>query len=144
MDDKTFIQDFELIHPVPLHLTPSVHALFLQTWWAKDRQLSFTEKVLKGSSSSWGLLSRQDESMKGFTRVVSDGIAKATIYDVIIDKSLRGMGIGSYFLSRILSSAVLRNVQHIELYCKPEMIEFYNGLDFAELQPEVKLLRLKK
>ena len=140
----TFNQLFELLHPVPLEMASEVHSLFLQTWWAGDRDLTFTKALLSGSTYSWGMIGRSDQQLRGFTRVVSDGIAKATIYDVIIDDTLRGQGLGIHFLNRVISSPILQKVEHVELYCKPEMMGFYGKLNICEIKPEVRLLRLRR
>ena len=115
MDDKTLAQEFELLHPVPLEMAFAVRALFSQTWWAKDRDLIFTKKVLMGSSHSWALMKTENRQLLGFARVVSDGIAKATIYDVILDDSLHGRGLGAYFLNQVIASPILQEVDHVEL-----------------------------
>ena len=117
-----------------------VHHLMKQGWWSKDRSLERIQRVIKGSTSCFGLFSREGE-MLGFARVLSDGIEKAMIYDVLIDQLHHGKGLGTLLLDFILASPDCKEVNHVELYCKMDMFPFYAKTGFVPLSDPVHLLR---
>lgn len=120
-----------------------VHRLYLQTWWANNRTISSTSTVIEGSSLALGLFDR-DKQLVAFGRVVSDGIEKATIYDIVVDKNLQSTGLGSEIIRLLINAPLCQKVHHVELYCKEEMIPFYEKFNFADITDQVKLLRLEK
>jgi len=129
--------------PVSADHARQVHKLYLQAWWADTRSLESTLAVMTGSQYVCGIWDSL-EVLIGFGRVVSDGIEKATIYDVIIDEAHQGKGLGRLIIDHIKDSTFCRHTQHIELYCKPEMMPFYSKLGFVDITDEVRLMRLNK
>ncbi len=120
-----------------------VLSLYKQAWWAKTRDIQDTLAIMKGSTCCFGLLDNTDK-LVGFARVLSDYSAKAIIYDVIIDDTIRSKGLGILLLEAVLASSSCIDVAHVELYCKEEMIPFYVKLGFENITDEVRFLRLKK
>lgn len=116
--------------------------LYQQAWWANDRTLSSTIEVVRGSSFAIGIFDK--DVLVAFGRVVSDGIEKATIYDIIVDQQQQSEGLGSEIIRLLITSPLCQKVNHVELYCKEEMIPFYNKFKFEDITDQVKLLRLKK
>ena len=119
-----------------------VYQLYRQAWWADTRTLERTEKVLEGSSMSLGLY--DGPKLIAFARIVTDYICKGTIYDVVVDSEYRNRKIGKLLMDTLVDHERLLGVEHLELYCLPEMAPFYQKLGYHELIPEVMLLRLKK
>ena len=117
-----------------------VHQLYQDAWWAKGRSLSDTELCVRGSQLCFGLVDQEDQ-LVGFTRVLSDFIFKALIFDVIISPTLQGQGRGTYLMNAVLNHDKLKNVQHIELYCLPELQEYYQRLGFSSEVGGINLMR---
>lgn len=134
-------------HTCRLDLTKedAVHVLKLyqQAWWTKERTLESTISVLAGSTHSVGVF-RNNSELIGFGRVLTDGVEKATLYDIIIDEQYKGQGLGKMLVEQLMNAPSCRNVQHIELYCKEEMIPFYQKMGFFDISTQVKLLRHKR
>ena len=66
----------------------------------------------------------------GFARVVSDGIFRAYIEDVVVHESVRNKGIGEKMLT-----ILLREISHIHivsLFCGEKLIKFYGGGNFKQ------------
>lgn len=120
-----------------------LHQLYQTVWWANERSLEQTVACVKGSQVCIGLLDDNDR-LVGFTRIITDGIFKAVIFDVIVCQSQRGQKLGLRLIDLVKSHSVLKHVQHIELYCLPEMESFYSNLGFTTELGGVKLMRFKK
>ena len=120
-----------------------LHQLYQTVWWANKRSFEQTVACVKGSQVCIGLLDEQ-EKLVGFTRVITDGIFKAIIFDVIVCQSQRGNKLGLQLIDFVKTHPVLNNVQHIELYCLPELESFYSILGFTTELGGVNLMRLEK
>lgn len=130
----TVIDDFTEQH------IQQVHQLFKTAWWAKDRTLQETTSCVKGSQVCIGLLD-DDNQLIGFTRVLSDFIYKAIIFDVIVSEAYRGKGIGQALMRLVKNHHQLKAVKHFELYCVEEMEPFYELFDFSTDVGGIKLMR---
>ena len=122
-------------------MAPDLLDLFRQCWWADDRDLEGTRKVLEGSDLTLGLQLSPQTKLIGFVRVLTDRMYKATIYDIIVDQEYRNKGIGRFLLQSIINHEDIKGIQHVELYCDADMKDFYKQLGFMETEPEVFLLR---
>lgn len=117
-----------------------LHELYQQEWWTKGRTLEETKNCVAGSQICVGLISARDELI-GFARVLTDLTFKALIFDVIVRKDHRKTGLGDKLLSLIKSHEKLQDVKHFELYCLPEMCDFYAKHGFTTIS-EIRLMRL--
>jgi predicted GNAT family N-acyltransferase len=120
-----------------------LHKLFQKEWWTKKRSLEETQKVVENSSIVIGLVDN-DNDLKAFSRVLTDYTFKAVIFDVIVEERLRNKGIGKELIRLILEHEDLKEVKHFELYCLPEMIEFYKSYGFSDELGELVFMRLDK
>ena len=118
-----------------------LHALYQQEWWTKGRTLEETRNCVAGSQICIGLINTNDELI-GFARVLTDFTFKALIFDVIVRENNRKTGLGERLLSLIKSHEKLQNVKHFELYCLPEMCDFYAKHGFTTDLGEIRLMRL--
>ena len=116
-----------------------LHDLYQQEWWYKDRTLMETRKCISGSQVCIGLVDEKNDLI-GFARVLTDFISKAFIFDVIVRKSERHSGLGEQLILLVKMHNLLQGVKHLELYCLPEMINFYMELGFSTDVGEVRLM----
>ena len=68
----------------------------------------------------------------GFARVLTDHTFKALIFDVIVDETTRGQGLGQEIVSRIIRHPDLQKVQSFELYCPERLVPFYEKQGFVK------------
>lgn len=120
-----------------------LHQLYQQEWWTDTRTLEETQNCVEGSSIVIGLVSDEDK-LVGFARVLTDYTFKALIFDVIVADSHRKTGLGDELISLIKQHDKLTNVKSFELYCLPDMFEFYHKHGFSEEVGEIKLMRYRK
>ncbi|MBM3238237.1 GNAT family N-acetyltransferase [Candidatus Poribacteria bacterium] len=104
-----------------------VQRLLKQTSWASNRDIPGIEKMLENSLLTLGVW--DDNRLIGFARVLSDGVYRALIDDVVVDESCREKGIGTEIMKHLL--ARLEQVEEIFLRTGKEMVPFYEKLGFA-------------
>jgi len=108
-----------------------VHGLMQNEWWCNNRLLTDVAKVIETSDIALGVL-HEDGQLIGFTRVLTDYIYKALIFDVIVTPSFRQKGLGKEIVEHLLNLEILRPVKSMELYCPERISGFYEKLGFVK------------
>ncbi|MGV2487876.1 UNVERIFIED_CONTAM: GNAT family N-acetyltransferase, partial [Bacillus mycoides] len=93
-------------------------------WWPERKEVDI-QKMLKNSIAIgvW-----EENELIGFARVVTDGVFRAYIEDVVVHESVRNKGIGEKMLTMLL-----REISHIDivsLFCGEKLIKFYGEQQF--------------
>lgn len=117
-----------------------IHELYQKEWWTSRRTFNQTLVVLERSQLCLGVVDDLD-NIVGFSRVLTDFIFKALVLDVITQKDRRGQGIGQLLIETLVSHPMIRHVEHIELYCLPELETFYQQTGFSTNVGGIKLMR---
>lgn len=113
-----------VIHEIgPDHLE-GLMRLFAQAWWSTHRTREQVVAMLAGSSVVVGVV---DESNRlvGFSRVITDFVFRGTLYDVIVDETVRGTGVARILLDAVVNHPKLKHVEKIDLQCLPEKVALY-------------------
>jgi GNAT superfamily N-acetyltransferase len=118
-----------------------LHALYQNEWWTKGRTLEDVRTMIAHGDFVFGVVERDSPELVGFARVISDHVYKAFIYDVIIHPEHRAAGLGTFLVESIMSHPVISRVRHVELYCLPERVGFYERHGFSADVGEVRLMR---
>jgi ribosomal protein S18 acetylase RimI-like enzyme len=107
-----------------------LQALFqTAAFWAKDRRIEDWAIAL---SNSKPIVSAWDGSeMVGFARATSDGIYRATIWDVVIDSSYRGAGLGRKLVETVLMHPHVNRAERVYLMTTHQQ-KFYERIGFEE------------
>ena len=132
----------EVIYTFNDHQVQELHALYQQEWWTENRTVEDTKKCIDGSQLCIGLIDSSG-ALQGFVRVLTDYIFKALIFDLIVTKEQRGSGVGNKLISIVKDHPQLREVNHFELYCLPEVFNFYEKHGFSSDVGNIKLMRCK-
>jgi ribosomal protein S18 acetylase RimI-like enzyme len=104
-------------------------ALYSQTDWARDRSLDDTTRMLAHTDvaiSAW-----DGSKMVGFGRVLTDFVFRASIWDVIVDRTYQDRDIGKEIVQRILAHPELERVELFWL-CTRRYQAFYASLGFSD------------
>ena len=109
--------------------------------WSEGRSIEDTLNCVKNSQICIGILD-SERNLIGFTRILSDFIYKAFIFDVMVSAEHRGHGLGQKLLGLVKSHEMLQKVKHFELYCLLEMEAFYSSLGFSTEVGGIKLMRI--
>lgn len=123
MSLKPAIRYSDDVFPQPEQLM----GLFQQAPWAKGRKIRDTEEMLRHTDVAVCAWDR--ERLVGFGRVLTDFVYRATIWDVIVDQSYQGQGIGSEIVRRILHHPRLQQVELFWLCTRRP--GFYERLGFS-------------
>lgn len=118
-----------------------LHQLYLQQYWSNTRTLEETHLVVSGSSLVLGFID-DDNNLIAFTRVLTDGIFKALVFDVIVDAQYRSQHLGSSLIAAVKNHPRVQRVKHIELYCLPELHSYYQQFGFVTDCGGMQLMRL--
>jgi predicted GNAT family N-acyltransferase len=95
--------------------------LLRQTGWANQRSIEGVQKMLEGTPLTLGAW--EGDRLVGFVRVLSDGIYRALIDDVVVEESKRGTGIGSELMRQLIER--LTEVEEVFLHCGEQVVPFY-------------------
>lgn len=93
-------------------------------WWPERKEIDI-EKMLKNSIAIgvW-----EENELIGFARVVSDGVFRAYIEDVVVHERVRNKGIGEKMLTMLLEE--ISHIDIVSLFCGEKLIKFYGQQQF--------------
>jgi len=132
---------FRCIHRLEDSHVHQLHALYQRQWWSKGRRIEDVRIMLRNCDLIVGLMEENSGNLSAFARAISDRVYKAMIFDVMVDESCRGTGLGRRLINTLLDHPVLREVEHVELYCLPDVAGFYEQWGFTVEIPGVRLMR---
>lgn len=96
-------------------------------------QLSKASSSSNGNGSSGS--SVVSEELIGLARATSDHAFNATIWDVLVDPTYQGQGLGKALIEHMVRSLLRRDITNITLFADSKVVEFYRQLGF-ESDPE--------
>ncbi|XP_076893857.1 histone acetyltransferase TAP1-like [Bidens hawaiensis] len=76
-----------------------------------------------------------EKKLIGMARATSDHAFNATIWDVLVDPSYQGQGLGKALIEKLISALLQRDIGNISLFADSKVVEFYRNLGF-EADPE--------
>jgi|GEM_PF-401584 len=101
--------------------------LNISAFWAKGRTIEDLSIVIANSEP---VISVSDgDRLIGFARATSDGIYRATIWDVVVHPDYRGSGVGSNLVKTVLSHPRMRWVERVYLMTTHQQ-DFYEKIGF--------------
>ena len=103
--------------------------LYKNEFWSDKRTHPEVDKMLAASDIIIGLVDECDR-LVAFTRVLTDFVYRAIIFDVIVKPDYRDRGLGKQLLDAVVNHPQLQSVEYLGLYCLPEMVQFYERWGF--------------
>jgi N-acetylglutamate synthase-like GNAT family acetyltransferase len=97
----------------PLDMQQLLALFQVAAFWARDRRLEDLERAIAHSNpvvSAW-----QDQQLVGFARAISDGVYRATIWDVVVHPDHQSKGIGRNLVETVLSHPHVNRVERVYL-----------------------------
>ncbi|MBW4580822.1 MAG: GNAT family N-acetyltransferase [Tildeniella nuda ZEHNDER 1965/U140] len=105
-----------------------LQALFqVAAFWAADR--SAEDMALAIANSDPVITAWDDDYLIGFARATSDGVYRATIWDVVIHPEYQGAGLGRKLVQTVLSHPKMSRVERIYLMTTHQQ-SFYKRIGF--------------
>jgi N-acetylglutamate synthase-like GNAT family acetyltransferase len=99
----------------------------LAAFWAKERSLEDLGIAITNSNPVIGVWDGQ--KLIGFARATSDGVYRATIWDVVIHPEYQGGGLGSKLVETVLSHPCVHRVERVYLMTTHQQ-QFYQRIGF--------------
>jgi N-acetylglutamate synthase-like GNAT family acetyltransferase len=106
-------------------------------FWARDRSAETMKIAIAHSHpvvTAW-----DDDDLIGFARATSDGVYRATIWDVVIDPDYQGAGLGRKLVETVLSHPLMSRIERVYLMTTHQQ-EFYKRIGFQENQTTTMVL----
>jgi N-acetylglutamate synthase-like GNAT family acetyltransferase len=97
-------------------------------FWAIDRRIEDLRIAIDRSEpviSAW-----DEETLIGFARATSDGVYRATIFDVVVDCDYQRLGLGRKLVETVLAHPCMNRVERIYLTTTHQQ-SFYERLGFV-------------
>ncbi|PPJ64639.1 GNAT family N-acetyltransferase [Cuspidothrix issatschenkoi] len=110
----------------------------LTAFWAKGRSIKDWGIAIVNSEPVISIWDR--ELLIGFARATSDGIYRATIWDVVIHPDYQGNGLGSKLVETVLSHPRMQKVERVYLMTTNQQ-EFYEKIGFQVNNTTTMVLR---
>ncbi len=117
-----------------IDLTQLQALFYVAAFWAKDRQVNDLALAIANSDpviTAWDCKTTTESSdrMIGFARATSDGIYRATIWDVVIHPDYQGAGLGRKLVQTVLSHPQMSRVERVYLMTTHQQT-FYERIGF--------------
>ncbi|KAM1749296.1 histone acetyltransferase TAP1-like isoform X6 [Malus sylvestris] len=96
---------------------------------------SYLVATLHSVRKSPGSEGNDQKKLIGMARATSDHAFNATIWDVLVDPSYQGQGLGKALVEKIIRALLQRDIGNISLFADSQVVEFYQNLGF-EPDPE--------
>jgi len=109
--------------------------------WSRGRKLPDVRRMVEHSDLIFAFCEPETGRLVAFSRVLTDFVYKAAVFDVIVEKRHRSLGLGRLLLEAITSHPALLFVEHIELSCRDELVPFYRKWGFTPDSRKIRLLR---
>ena len=114
--------------------------LYKNEFWSDKRTRQDVVKMLASTDVIIGLVDECDRLI-GITRVLTDFVYRAMIFDVIIKPTHRKMGLGAKLMDAVLNHPKLQTVENFALNCLPHLVPFYERWGFSDDVGGLKFLR---
>lgn len=112
--------------------------LFKQAaFWAKDRNME--DMAIAIANSNPTITVWDGDRLIGFARATSDGVYRATIWDVVIHPDYQGAGLGRKLVETVISHPLVNRVERIYLMTTHQQ-RFYERIGFEENQTTTMVL----
>jgi GNAT superfamily N-acetyltransferase len=135
------MSDYRFVEQLDDRLRGELMELYRHEWWTNERRESDVARMLQHTDLVVGVCTDPGNQLVAFTRVLTDRVFKALILDVIVAEAHRMTGLGRRLIEYVLDHPMLADVRHLELYCRPELIPFYEQWGFTASLPGVNLMR---
>lgn len=117
--------------------------LYNEASWTKTRTSDEVRKMID-NSYIFGLCDSKSDQLIGFTRVVTDFVFRATIYDVIVLKQFHGEGFGRLLMEAVINSTLIKGIERVDLFCADNKVMFYDKWGFQKVPITTNYMTLIK
>ncbi|XP_050224311.1 serotonin N-acetyltransferase 2, chloroplastic [Mercurialis annua] len=87
--------------------------------------------ALENTSSLLWIEHTKTQKPVAFARATGDDVFNAIIWDVVVDPSYQGIGLGKAVMERLVEELLEKGIVNIALYSEPRVLGFYRPLGFV-------------
>ena len=124
--------------------TDDLIRMYHSEWWSEGRKPADVRRMLQHTDVIVGLAEPSTGRLVAFARVITDFVYKALVLDVIVAAEHRDEGLGRALMDHVVDHRRLASVRHLELYCREEMIPFYERWGFRGVPEDVRFMRMTR
>jgi ribosomal protein S18 acetylase RimI-like enzyme len=109
-------------------------------FWGQGRTAADLRRMVNNSAvcvTAW-----KGRHLLGFGRATSDGVFRGTIWDVVVESTAAGQGIGKALVETLLASPALANCERIYLMTT-NSADFYKKIGFKTNPSQILMLKEK-
>ena len=129
-DQSSDLCDFHIVEQLSDKHVVELHDLIQAQWWGGMRSLDDVRQMVENTSLMLGLVEHSSNRLVGYCRALTDFTFRATIYDVMVEESLQGRGLGKRLMDAICYHPRLQKVSFVYLACEPNLYPFYEQWGF--------------
>jgi GNAT superfamily N-acetyltransferase len=115
-------------------------SLYKREFWCEKRKKLDVVKMLENTNITIGVVT-ETYDLVGFVRVLTDYVYKAIIFDLIVHPDWRNKKLGKLLMDSVIKHPQLKNIEHFDLNCLPEMYPFYEKWGFTNELGELGFMR---
>ncbi|MEG3840357.1 GNAT family N-acetyltransferase [Microcoleus sp. herbarium14] len=141
MTDK--MDNYRIVETLTENQVSDLMELYKNEFWCDKRNREDVVKMLAATDVIIGLVD-EDDRLIAFTRVITDFVYRATVFDVIVKPTHRKTGLGAKLMDAVVNHPKLQTVETLGLHCLPKMIPFYERWGFTDDVGEMKFMKRKK
>jgi predicted GNAT family N-acyltransferase len=121
---------YRIVHQLTEKQIDELVTLYHNEFWSNQRTRGGVVKMLQNTNL---IVAAIDDAgrLAAFCRVLTDFVYRATLYDVIVAPTRRGEGLGRLIMQAVVAHPKLKEVELIDLTCKPEMASMYEKWGFT-------------
>jgi len=124
--------NLEIVEKLSESQTLELMELFSKEWWSNNRKSDDVRRMLQKTDLIIGMIDKDSGQLVAFSRILTDFVYRAMIYDVIVRKSFRHKELGSELIKLIVRHPLLKSVEYIELQTQPDLISYYEQFGFSK------------
>ena len=114
--------------------------LFRHTYWAPHRTHDDVAELIRNTDYNFGVVEERTNRVVAYTRVLSDHVYRAVVYDVVVHPDFRGKGLGMVVLEAAVSHPEVKDLEYLCLFCKPDVVELYKKIGFTDDTGDLRLM----
>lgn len=98
---------FEIVDSLDSDQIDDLLDIYRSTTWAKERGREDVERMLRGTDLVFGIVQARTGRLCAFARVLTDGVYRAVVFDVIVHPDFRGQGLARTVFEAVSSQPVI-------------------------------------
>eukprot|EP00250_Pteridium_aquilinum_P009469 c18687_g1_i1 orf=62-841(+) len=128
-DETLLARGFELHRTLQDIDLDQLNDLFVKVGFPR-RHKQKLERALQHTSSLRWLQEVKSHKLVAFARATGDDVFNAIIWDVVVDPSYQGLGLGKAVMERLMVDLLHKGITNIGLYAEPNVVGFYKPLGY--------------